>query len=321
MFIPRFVVCAFTAGVMGFGAGLACGQNYPNKPIRIITGEPGGGLDFAVRLIAQGITGPLNQTVIVDNRGGTNIVVEIFGKAAPDGYTLLLYAGTIWLTPLLRDKVSYDPLKDLQPVTLTSTAPNIVVVHPAVPVNSVKDLIALAKARAGALNYSSGSTGSSSHLAAELFKSMAGVNMVRIPFKGTGPAVSSLIAGEVQVMFASASGVVTHIKSGKLKALAVTSAQPSALFPGMPTVAASGLPEYESASVSALFAPSKTPAVIVNRLNREVVRYLRTPEASERFLSSGVETVGSTPAQLATLMKSDIARMGKVIKDAGIREE
>ena len=247
--------------------------------------------------------------------------MDIVVKAAPDGHTLLLHAGNIWLAPLLRDHVSYDPLRDLSPVTLTSTAPNILVVHPAVPANSVKELIALAKARAGAMNYSSGSTGSSSHLAAELFKAMAGVNIVRITYKGTGPALTALLAGEVQAMFPSAGGVVPHIKSGKLKAMAVTSAQPSALFPGIPTVAASGLPGYESASVAALFAPAKTPAVIINRLNREVVRFLRTTEASERFLSSGVETVGSSPAQLAATIKSDIARMGKVIKDAGIREE
>ncbi len=296
-------------------------QGYPNKPIRIVTGEPGGGLDFATRLIAQGITGPLGQTLVIDNRGGGIVLIDIVAKAPPDGYTLLLHASNIWLAPLLRDNVPYDPLKDLAPISLTSMAPNILVANPAVPANSVQELIALAKSRPGELNYSSGSTGSTSHLAAELFKVMAGVNIVRIPYKGSGPALTSLISGQVQVMFASAGGVVPHLKSGRLKSLAVTSARPSALFPDMPTVASSGLPGYESSSVAAVFAPAKTPATIINRLNQEMVRFLRAPEATQRLLSSGVEPVASSPAQLAATMKSDIAKMGKVIKDAGIREE
>ena len=294
---------------------------YPNKPIRIVTGEPGGGLDFATRSIALGITGALGQPVIIDNRGGGIVLIETVAKASPDGYTLLLHASNIWLAPLLRDKVPYDPLRDLAPVSLTSMAPNVLVVHPAVPANSVKELIALAKSRPGELNYSSGSTGATSHLAAELFKVMAGVNLARIPFKGSGPALSSLIAGQVQIMFASSGGVVPHLKSGRLKPLAVTSAQPSALFPEMTTVASSGLTGYESVSVAAVFAPARTPTTVINRLNQEIVRYLRTPEANQRFLASGVETVGSSPAQLLATMKNDIARTGKVIKDAGIREE
>jgi tripartite-type tricarboxylate transporter receptor subunit TctC len=321
----RCAVLLVSAGAAAIGAGSVCGQTgvagYPHKSIRIVTGEPGGGLDFATRLVVQGITGPLGQTVVVENRGGGPVLVDIVVKAAPDGYTLLLHASNIWLAPLLRDRVSYDTLKDLQPITLTSMAPNIVVANPSLPANSIRELIALAKARAGALNYSSGSTGSTSHLAVELFKAMAGVNFVRIPYKGSGPALTSVMAGEVQIMFPSAGGVSPHIKSGKLKALAVTSAQPSKLFPDMPTVAASGLPGYESSSVAALFSPARTPMAVVNRLNREIVRYLATPEANQRFLSSGVETVGSTPEQLFATMKSDIARMGKVIKDAGIREE
>ncbi len=337
MSLPRFLAWMLPLGPLIFGAGAACGQNpatgsgqaastssgqaFPNKPIRIITGEPGGGLDFAARLIAQGIAAPLGQTVVVDNRGGGTVLVDMLVRAPPDGHTLLLHASNIWLAPLLRDHVQYDPLRDLLPVTLTSMAPNILVAHPALPANSVKELIALAKTRPGALNYSSGSTGSTSHLAAELFKFMAGVNLVRIPYKGSGPAITSLIAGEVQVMFSSAGGVTPHIKSGRLKALAVSSAQPSALFPDLPTVAAAGLPGYESVSVAAIFAPAKTPALVINRLNREVVGFLRTPDAGQRFLSSGVETVGSSPAQLSATMKSDIARLGKVIKDAGIREE
>lgn len=323
MRLPRFVLKRVSVGLLALGAGGVCGQDFPNKPIRIVTSEPGGGVDFAARVISHGLTASLGQPVIVENRGGAGglIAIDTVVKAQPDGYTLLLHGSAIWLLPFLRDNVSYDPVKDLAPVTLAVTSPNIVVVNPSVPVHSIKELIALAETKPGELNYGSGALGASSHLAVELFKSMAGVNIMRVPYKGTGPALIGLTAGQVQVMFSTAGGGVPLIKAGKIRALAVTSPKPSALFPDLPTVAASGLPGYQSASLVTMFAPAKTPAARINRLNREIARYLQTAEAKERLLKSKVEPIGSSPQELAATMKSEMNRLGKLIKDAGIKEE
>lgn len=323
MILPRFVTGMLLAGLGALCVGAAFGQNYPVKPVRIVTAEPGGGNDFAARVLAQGLTRSLGQQVIVDNRGGAGgaIAAEVAAKAPPDGYTLLLYAGNIWTIPLLRKNVPYDFVADFAPVTWVARSPNTVVVHPSLPVQSVKELIALAKARPGQLNYASGGSGSSTHLSVELFKSMAGVNIVRVPYKGNAPALNDLIAGQVQVMFVTAATVTPHLTSGRLKALAVTSVEPSVLAPGLPTVAASGLPGYESISIYGLFAPSRTPAAIIRLLNQESAQFLKTAEVKERFFKVGVETVGSSPEEFAAVIKSDMTKMAKVIKDAGIREE
>jgi tripartite-type tricarboxylate transporter receptor subunit TctC len=318
-----WVSCVFAPGVGIFCAGAAFGQNYPVKPIRIVTAEPGGGNDFAARVLAQGLTRSLGQPVIVENRGGAGgaIAAETAEKAPPDGYTLLLYAGNIWTIPLLRSNVQYDAIRDFSPITWVARSPNTVVVHPSLPVRSVKELIALAKARPGQLNYASGGSGSATHLSVELFKAMAGVNIVRVPYKGNAPALNDLIAGQVQLMFVTAATGAPHFASGRLRALAVTSAEPSILAPGLPTVASSGLPGYESISIYGFFAPSKTPASIIRLLNQESAQYLKTADVRERFFKVGVETVGSTPEEFAAAIKSDMAKMAKVIKDAGIREE
>ena len=233
----------------------------------------------------------------------------------------MLNGNSFWIAPLMRDGIPYDPVKDFAPITSAVGSPNLLVVHPSVPARSVKELIALARARPGALNYGSASAGGSVHLAAELFKHMARVDIVRISFKSSGASVISLVSGEVHLMFANAPPVVPHVMVGKLRALAVTTLQPSVLFPEVPTIAASGLPGFEVASVYALFAPARTPAAIVNRLNQEAVRFLARTDVKEKFLATGVETMGGTPENLAAAMKSEMARMGKVIKDAGIREE
>jgi len=294
-------------------------QSYPDKPIRMLTSEAGGGSDFGARLVAQGMSTHLGQRVVVDNRG--MLAAEIAKHAAPDGYTLILYGSPLWLSPFLRDKLPYDPVRDYAPVSLVVSTPNVVVVHPGVPAQTIAELVALAKAKPGALNYSSASTGSTQHLAAELFKSMAGVNLVRIPYKGSGPALNAVIAGQVQLMFPSAGSATQHIKAGRLRALAVTTAQPSALVPGLPTVAASGLPGYESTSPFGVFAPLKMPAAIIARLNRDIARGLNDSEIKPRFTGAGVETVGSTPAELGAMVKSEMAKWGKLIREAGIREE
>jgi tripartite-type tricarboxylate transporter receptor subunit TctC len=322
MKFSRYIAVLLALGVIA-GAMAASGQDYPRKPIRLVTAEPGGGNDFAARLIVQGLGGSLGQPMIVDNRGGAGgiIAADIVAKAQPDGYTLLLYANNIWIIPLLRSNAPFDVIRDFAPITWAAKSPNIMVVHPALPVKSVEDLIAHARARPGELNYGSGGTGSSTHLAVELLKSMARVNIVRVPFKGNAPALNALFAGEVHVMIATAGTVAPHLKSGRLRALAVTSAQPSPLAPGLPTMAASGLPGYESMQIYGVFAPNGTAAAILKRLNEALVRVLDRADVKEKFLAAGVEPVGSTPQQLAATIRSEIARMSKVIKDAGIREE
>jgi len=212
-------------------------------------------------------------------------------------------------------------VRDFSPVTLATRSPSVLVVHASLPVNSVRELIALAKTRPGNLNYGSGPSGASSHLAPELFKSMAGIDIVRVAYKGTGPALNALIADQVQLMFASPALAMPHVKSGRLKALAVTSAQSSVLLPELPAIADSGLPGYESVAMVAVFAPARTPDAIIKRLNQESVRFLNSPEAKQRFLNAGAETVGSSPAELTATLKSEMTRIGKVIRNAGIRDE
>ena len=299
--------------------GMVAAQAYPDRPIRVLTTEAGGGGDLVARVIGQGLAAALGQPVITDNRGIRG--AEIVAKAPPDGHTLLSYGNPLWLTPFLRDKVPYDPVRDFAPITLSVSSPNIVIVNPSAAAGSVKELIALAKARPGSLNYASSGVGSSNHLAAELFKAMSGIDIVHVPYKGAGPALTGLMAGEIQLMFPSASSVTPHIRSGKLRGIAVTSTRPSALAPGLPTVAASGLPGYESSLILAVFAPAGTPAALVGRLNAEIVKVLGTADVKEKLFRAGVETVGSTPGQLASRMKSEMERLGKVIRDAGIRAD
>ena len=319
MRMPRFVAGVSSVGLIVLGADVVSGQDYPNKPIRTFTSPAGGSSDIAGRIIMQAISSPLGQQMIIENRAGL-IAAETVMRAPPDGYTLLFYSSGLWILPLLQS-TPYDPVKDFLPITLAVSTPNILVVHPSLPVRTIKELIALAKARPGELNYASGPTGASNHLAAELFKAMADVNMVRVTYRGGGPANIALIGGEVQLMFTTAGSGGAYVKSGRLKALAVTSAQPSALAPGLPTVAASGLPGYESAGTSALFAPAKTSATIINRLNQEVVRALNGVDLREKLFNSGTEVVGNSPEELAAKIKSEMATSGKLIKDAGIRAE
>ena len=297
---------------------LSFGQNYPGKPVRIITSGIGGSTDIVARMIAQGITAPLEQPVFVENRA-SGITQEVVAKSPPDGYTLLFTSSSHWLLPLMRP-VPYDPVKDFSPITVISVLPNVLVVHPSLPVKSLRELIALGKAQSGTLNYGTTGTGTPNHLAAELFKAMSGVDMVRINYKSSA-ALGDLMAGQLHLSFHTAGSVGPHLKSGRLRALAVSGAQPSMAFPELPTVAASGLPGYESMATQAMFAPARTPAAIISLLNREIVRFLNQADVKARILAAGVEVVGSSPEELDSAMKSEMARMGKVIKDAGIRDE
>ena len=301
-----------------YGA-VAHAQDYPNKPIRIVTSEPGGGSDLTARVLAQGMAAGLKQSLVVENRP-SNILGGMVARALPDGYTLLLSGGSFMIGPLLQ-KSAYDVVRDFAPITLAATAPNVLVVHASLPAKSVQELVALARAKPGQLNYASTAAGGISHLAAELLKSMAGINILRVPYKGTGQAANDLLSGQVQIMFLAIGTAEPHVKTGKLTALAVTSATPSALAPGLPTVAASGLPGYEAGIMFGLYAPAKTPVSIVNRLNVEAGQVLHRAEVKEKLLNAGVEVVGGRAQEFAAAIKSELARTNKVIKDAGIRED
>ena len=311
-------LAAFAFALIATVASAAPSESFPSKPIRIVTAQAGGGNDFAARLIAQGLTASLGHPVIVDNRGGSVILAaELVAKSPPDGYTLLLYGNNMWLLPFMRDAVRYDPLKDFAPITLAVSSPNVLVVNPSLPVKSTQDLIAFAKAKPGALNFG-GAAGGVAQIAAELFKALPGVKIVGVPYKGGGAALNDLIAGQVQMMFPTAGAVAPHLKTGRVKALAVTSAKPSALLPDLPPIAAS-LPGYESVSQFAIFGPAKMPASHVKLLNQHIVKIVNSAEVKQKFQNVGIEPVGSSPQGLTTTIESEMATLGKVIRSAGIR--
>ena len=306
-----------------FAALIACAQPYPNKPIRLLAPEAGGGVDFVARVLAREMSIGLGQQIVIDNRGGAGGIIagDTVVKSAPDGHTLLIYGPAIFLLPYLRERVPFDTARDLAPVSLAVTTPHVLVVHPSLPVKSVRELITLAKNKPAQLNDAGANTGSSAHLSAELFKAMVGVNIVRVPFKGVGPALNALIAGQVHLMFPSAGSITQHVKSGRLRAIAVTSAKPSALTPGLPTVAESGVAGYESVAVFGFFAPAQTPAAVIARVQQEVARASANPDVKKRFLDAGVEPVGSTPEEYASTIRREQAKWGKLIRDLGIRED
>jgi len=322
IYMTRFIVQPMLAMLFATLSLDGGAQNYPNKPIRVVAAETGGSSDFTARLMAFGLTNALGQQVVVDNRGGHGIIPgEIVSRAAPDGYTLLIYTGNLWISPMLSGRNSYDPVRDFVPITLASRAPNVLVVSPTSTANTVKDLIEMAKARPGQINYATGSFGSASHLSGTLFKSMARLDIVHVPYKGSAPALIDLMANRVQLMFPSAASVTPQVKAGKLKALAVTSATPSSLSPGLPTVAAAGLPGFEIVAIFGIWAPAGTSDAIVRRIHRESARYLSMPDTREKFFNGGVEVIASTPEQLAAAMKSEMARLRRMIKETGLREQ
>ncbi len=313
----RSVAIAGAFWLPGIGTSFAQTPAYPSKLIRIVTAATGSANDWGSRVLAQELTASMGQQVIVENRGGLSM--EFVAKSPPDGHTILGYGSAAWLTQFLRDGVTWDAARDYAPVTLAMSSPNILVVHPSLPVKSTRELIALAKARPGQLNYAAGTIGAAPHLASELFNAMAGTNIVRIAYKGTGPSVIALIGGEVHLMFAGLGSIGPHIKTGKVRALAVTSLKPSPLVPELPTIS-SLLPGYESTSMLAIFVPAKTPPAIVARLQQEIARAVHKPEVREVLVNGGVEPNGTTTEDFAAFVKSDTVRMGKVIREAGIRE-
>ena len=319
--LRTILVCA-SACAAAAAANQAAAQAFPSKPLKIVTAGAGGGSDFTSRLIGGAIAGPLGQPVVVDNRPSGVIPGDVVAKSPPDGYTMLVTSNTLWLTPLLRDDVPYDPVRDFAPITWTNTQPVILVVHPSLPVHNVKELIALAKAKPDSLNYSTGTSGTLPHLAGELFNIMAGTKITRVPYKSGSAEQTDLLAGRVQLTFGSSASVLPHVRSGKLRAIAVAAPRPTSLAPDLPTIAASGLPGFEtSGTITGIWAPAKTPAPVINRLNQEIVKYLKTPDAAEKFHSQGAEPAGTTPAEFAAAIKADITRWGKIIKDLNIHDD
>ena len=305
--------------------GAAFAQAYPAKPVRIVVPfPPGGGTDIGTRILAQKLSETWGQTVVVENKGGAAGIVgtEFTAKAAPDGYTLMMgNIGTHAINVSLYRKLPYDPLRDFAPVSQVAGLPLFLLVHPSVPANSTTELVALLKSKPGQFDYSSSGSGGSMHVAAELFKSMAGVRIVHIPYKGGGPAVADLLAGQVKISFATVLETLGHVKSGKVRALAVTSSRRSQAAPEFPTLAESGLSGYESTSWLALFAPSGTPREIIARVSADAARVMNSPGVRERFLAQGADPIGSTSEQLAAVLARDIAKYAKVIRDSGTQPE
>ncbi len=300
-------------------------QSFPARPIRIIVPfPPGGGTDVGTRVIAQKLQESLGQPVLVENKGGAAGILgtEYTAKAAPDGYTIMMgNIGTHAINVSLYRKLSYDPVKDFAPISQVAGLPMLLLVHPEVKATSVAELIALARAKPGALNYSSSGAGGMPHVSAALFATMTGVEMTHIPYKGGGPAVADLIAGHVSLSFATALESLPHVKSGRLRALAVSSARRSVAAPDLPTIAEAGVPGYESGSWLALYAPAGTPKDVIAKLAAEAVRIVKLADVRERLLQQGAEPIGSTPEQLAATQLADTAKYARVLREAGVRPE
>ena len=294
---------------------------YPTKPIRLITpAPPGGATDIMARSLAQKLAEALGQQVVVDNRGGggTLIATQLTARAVADGHTLLLANAAFGTNPALVKDLPYDTLRDFAPVTLVADSPLVFVAHPSLNVGNIKELIAAAKARPGQINYGSSTPGTGGHLSVEMLKWMAGIDLVHIPYKGAGPAVTALLAGEVPLMCTSPLPTLPHIKSGKLKALAMTGRTRSRALPEVPTVAESGLAGFQSSLWYALMAPADTPTAVIQRLNTETARIVRLPAVSEQLLAQGADPIGNSPQELATFLRADIERWKKLVREAKI---
>ena len=306
------------------GCVLAQAPVYPVKPVRVIAGfPPGSGADITARVICPRVGEALGQQFLIDNRpgAGSNIAADLAAKAPPDGYTVFIGTVANTINASLYTKLPFDFARDFAPVALTTSAPNILVVHPSIPAQSVAELIKLAKARPGQLNYASSGTGTAPDLSAELFKSMAGVSLVHVPYKGSPQAVTDLIGGQVALMFSPASTVLPQVKSSRLRALAVTTAARLPSLPDLPTIAESGLAGYETVTWFGFVVPAATPRDIVARLNAEIVKVLAQPEVRQQFAVQGIDVIGGSPEQFAAYIRADIVKWARVIKESGARAE
>ena len=321
----KYLQLLLAAAFLPLVSMFAQAQGYPSKPVRlVVTSPPGGSQDFLARLLAQQLSPILKQQVIVDNRTGASGVIGIdhVAKAAPDGHTLLLGAGgPLTAVPAFNPKVPFDPVRDFAPITLFASGSFAVAVHPAVPARTLKELIALAKAKPRGLNFGSSGTGAAPHLAAELFKSMAGIDMVHIPYKGVGPALTDLLGGQIDLMFADVHLVAPHARNGRLRALAVTSSARSSVMPELQPVSEAAVPGYAAGNWFGVLAPAGTPREIVQRLHSEIIKLLGGAELRERLLAQGMEPGGNTPEQFAAHIRSEIDKWRRVVTNANIKVE
>jgi tripartite-type tricarboxylate transporter receptor subunit TctC len=299
-------------------------QNYPNRAIRLVVpSSPGGGTDITGRIVAAKLSEQLGQQVVVDNRAGagTIIGIEIAAKSAPDGYTLLMGLSTLAINPSMYTKLPYDAIKDLAPISLAVVSPNILTVHPSVPAKTVKEFIALAKARPGTITFGSAGLGTSPHLSGELLKVLAKIDIVHVPFKGSGPSVISQLAGEIAANFPSVPTAMPYIKAGKLRGLGVTTAKRTQALPDVPSIAEAGVPGYEATQWFGVLAPAGTPRPIIDRLNQEMVKLLKSPDVRDRLIADGTDPAPTTPEEFAAYIKSETEKWTKVIKAAGIKPQ
>ena len=312
-----FLLCALACGV-------AAAQPYPAKPVRmIVPSSPGGGTDIVARIVTPELSKRLGQQFVVENRAGagTMIGIEVASKAAPDGYTLLMGLSTLAINSALYKKVPYDPVRDFAPITVAVSSGSIIVVHPSVPVKSIKELIAFARTRPGQMNYASAGTGTYPHMTMELFLSMAKLKMVHIAYKGTGPAMIDMLAGHTAVMAGTMVTTVPQIRAGRLRGLGITTTERNAAAPEIPTVAEAGLPGFESTQWYGLLAPANTSKDIVTRLHGEMVKILQQPDIKQRFAADGADPVGNTPDQFAAYIKSELVKWETVARNAGIEKQ
>lgn len=315
-------LAGLSLSLLAFAGGQVLAQNYPTGTVRIVVPFPaGGGVDGMGRIVSQKLTEALGKPVVIDNRAGANGMIgsEIVAKSPKDGYTLLVNGANFVTTPSLFSKATYDPIREFDPVSLIALAPNVLVVHPSLPVKSVKELIAFAKAKPGQVGFAGSGSGSTPHLAAELFKTMTRTDMLHVPYRGTGPAITALLSGEVSIMFMPAIAASPYIQSGRLRALAVTSAQRLPAMPALPTIAESGLKGYQFSQWYGLLAPAGTPVGILNLLNTHVAKIMQHPDMKQRMTDSGGVAVGSTREEFAAFLKEEFTKWAQVIKRSGAR--
>jgi len=317
-----FLLFYFFSAIAGSAVAWAQGSAYPNRPLRfIVPYAAGGNGDIVSRIIAQKMVAQIGQQIVIDNRGGAggNIGAELAARALPDGYTIMLGTNTHAINMSLYAKPGYDLQKDFAPVTLATSAPMVLIVHPSLPAKTIKEFIALAKAHPNKLNYATGGSGSSAHVITELFKSMAGVQLVHVPYKGVAQATTDLIAGQIQMSFNSTSTALSHMQAGRVRGLAISTAQRSTAAPGVPTIAESGLPGFDASIWQGIFAPARTTPEIIVRLNREIVTALGATDVKDQLGVQGLDTLPSTPEQFAAFIRAEIAKWAKVIKVSGAK--
>ena len=320
----RFTSIATIATLTAVVAAGACAQDYPNKPVRIVVPfAPGGGTDLSARIVAQKLTESLGANFVVDNRPGAAGIVgtEAVAKSKPDGYALLVVSSSHAMNPAMYSKLPYDTARDFVPVSLLLSGPTLVVAHPSLPAKNARELIALAKARPGVLTFASAGHGTPPHMAGELFKSLAKIDILHIPYKGNGPAYTDLMAGQVSLMFPNIATSLPYVKTGRMRAIGVGSKQRSQIAPEIPTVHESGLPGYEMGSWFGLLAPAGTPAAVITRLQQEITKIFKMPDVREKLFAQGVEPVGSTPQEFASFLQNETTVWAKVIKSSGLKPE